>query len=279
MDRMHFGQHSSSQFNEALESIRNHLMEMGGLVEKQVVDALESLLHADSGLAEKVMHTEEKVDQLEIQIDEECARVLALRQPAASDLRLIIAVSKAVSDLERIGDESAKIAAMALQLSEQGESPRGYVEVRGVTEMSNGNLDAAFFTSGVPNSSITGLMQTNDVTFVPVDGDVADKLLEAYPYYESYTIPADKPERYGLDNAVTTVAIRNILIVPASMDDGVAEELTQRFDDYLQSDKVSVGALKDIDPASMDQNLVVPLHPGAKAYYDGRAGTDDASND
>lgn len=130
MDRMHFGQHSSSQFNEALESIRNHLMEMGGLVEKQVVDALEALLHADSALAEKVLATEDRVDDLEIQIDEECARVLALRQPAASDLRLIIAVSKAVSDLERIGDESAKIAAMALQLAEDGESPRGYVEVR-----------------------------------------------------------------------------------------------------------------------------------------------------
>lgn len=130
MDRMHFGQHSSSQFNEALESIRNHLMEMGGLVEKQVVDALEALLHADSALAEKVLTTEDRVDDLEIQIDEECARVLALRQPAASDLRLIIAVSKAVSDLERIGDESAKIAAMALQLAEGGESPRGYVEVR-----------------------------------------------------------------------------------------------------------------------------------------------------
>ena len=130
MDRMHFGQHSSSQFNEALESIRNNLMEMGGLVEKQVVDALEALLHADSALAEKVLTTEDRVDDLEIQIDEECARVLALRQPAASDLRLIIAVSKAVSDLERIGDESAKIAAMALQLAEDGESPRGYVEVR-----------------------------------------------------------------------------------------------------------------------------------------------------
>ena len=130
MDRMHFGQHSSSQFNEALESIRNHLMEMGGLVEKQVVDALEALLHADSALAEKVLTTEDRVDDLEIQIDEECARVLALRQPAASDLRLIIAVSKAVSDLERIGGESAKIAAMALQLAEDGESPRGYVEVR-----------------------------------------------------------------------------------------------------------------------------------------------------
>ena len=130
MDRMHFGEHSSTQFNAALESIRNHLMEMGGLVEKQVVDALQALLQADSALAEKVIETEKKVDKLEILIDEECTKVLALRQPAASDLRLIIAVSKAVSDLERIGDESAKIARMGLQLAEEGESPRGYVEVR-----------------------------------------------------------------------------------------------------------------------------------------------------
>ena len=130
MDRMHFGEHSSTQFNAALESIRNHLLEMGGLVEKQVVDALQALLQADSGLAEKVIETENKVDKLEILLDEECTKVLALRQPAASDLRLIIAVSKAVSDLERIGDESAKIARMGLQLAEEGESPRGYVEVR-----------------------------------------------------------------------------------------------------------------------------------------------------
>lgn len=130
MDRQHFGQHSSSQFNEEMESIRNHMMEMGGLVEKQVADALESMLNADSRLAEKVLEVEEQVDRLEITIDEECARVLALRQPAASDLRMIIAVTKAVSDLERIGDESAKIAAMAMQLAQEGESPRGYVEVR-----------------------------------------------------------------------------------------------------------------------------------------------------
>ena len=126
MDRMHFGEHSSTQFNEALESIRNNLMEMGGLVEKQVVDALQALLHADSDLAQKVLETEDKVDKLEMLIDEECTRVLALRQPAASDLRLIIAVTKAVSDLERIGDESAKIARMGQQLAEEGESPRGY---------------------------------------------------------------------------------------------------------------------------------------------------------
>jgi len=91
---------------------------------------LQALLQADSALAEKVIETEKKVDNLEILIDEQCTRVLALRQPAASDLRLIIAVSKAVSDLERIGDESAKIARMGLQLAEEGESPRGYVEVR-----------------------------------------------------------------------------------------------------------------------------------------------------
>jgi phosphate transport system protein len=130
MDRTHFGQHSSSQYNEELSSIRSHLMEMGGLVEKQVIDALQSLLQADSELAEKVLNTDDKVDDLEKVIDEECARVLALRQPAASDLRMIIAVSKTVSDLERVGDESAKIARMAIQLAEEGESPRGYVEVR-----------------------------------------------------------------------------------------------------------------------------------------------------
>lgn len=130
MDRFHFGKHSSSQFNEEMESIRTNMMEMGGLVEKQVADALQSLLTGDSALAEQVLQVEDRVDDLEKKIDEECARVLALRAPAASDLRLLIAVSKCVSDLERIGDESAKIAAMALKLAEEGGAPSGYVEAR-----------------------------------------------------------------------------------------------------------------------------------------------------
>ena len=130
MDRSHFGQHSSSQFNEEMESIRSHLMEMGGMVEKQVIDALQSLLQGDSELAERVLENEDKVDALEKLIDGECARVLALRQPAASDLRMIISVTKCVSDLERIGDEAAKVAKMSLELAQEGESPRGYVEVR-----------------------------------------------------------------------------------------------------------------------------------------------------
>ena len=71
MDRSHFGQHSSSQFNEEMESIRSHLMEMGGMVEKQVIDALQSLLQGDSELAERVLENEDKVDSLEKLIDGE----------------------------------------------------------------------------------------------------------------------------------------------------------------------------------------------------------------
>lgn len=165
MDRTHFGQHSSSQFNEELASIRSHLMEMGGLVEKQVIDALQSLLQADSELAEKVLNTDDKVDDLEKLIDEQCARVLALRQPAASDLRMIIAVSKTVSDLERVGDEAAKIARMAIQLAEEGESPRGYVEVRHignhVRTMLRDSLDA--FARFDPDKAVEVAAEDNEV--------------------------------------------------------------------------------------------------------------------
>ncbi|NWO09643.1 TAXI family TRAP transporter solute-binding subunit [Chromohalobacter salexigens] len=156
-------------------------------------------------------------------------------------------------------------------------SHTGYAD--SVTSMSNGNLDAAFFTSGVPNSSITGLMQSTDITFVPVSGDVADKLLEAYPYYETYTLPAGAPERYDLGEEVDTVAIRNMLIVSGDMRDDVAEELTQRFHDYLNSENVSVGALKQFDPDTMNQNLVAPVHPGAQEFYDSLSSEDGGDDD
>lgn len=122
--------HISQQFNDDLEHVKNHLLEMGGLVEKQVGDAIKSLIDADSELAVNVRATDKRINQMEIDIDEECTRIIARRQPAASDLRLVIAVSKAVSDLERIGDESAKIAKLAMMLCEEGEAPRGYVEIR-----------------------------------------------------------------------------------------------------------------------------------------------------
>ncbi|ABC27651.1 phosphate transport system regulatory protein PhoU [Hahella chejuensis KCTC 2396] len=123
-------QHISQQFNVDLRELRNHVLVMGGLVEKQVADAVEALVRGDSELAEMVRQNDNDVDKLELTIDEECTRVIAKRQPTASDLRLVVAIAKMVNDLERIGDESEKIAKNALQLLEEGEAPRGYVEVR-----------------------------------------------------------------------------------------------------------------------------------------------------
>ena len=123
-------QHISQQFNAELEEVRSHLLAMGGLVEKQVNDAVTALIEADSGLAQQVREIDEQTNQMERDIDEACLRILARRQPAASDLRLVISISKSVIDLERIGDEASKIARRAIELCEEGSAPRGYVEVR-----------------------------------------------------------------------------------------------------------------------------------------------------
>ncbi|MDT3722493.1 phosphate signaling complex protein PhoU [Pseudomonas oryzihabitans] len=139
-------QHISQQYNVELEEVRSHLLAMGGLVEKQVSDAVRAVIDADAGLARQVRAIDDQIDVMERGIDEECLRILARRQPAASDLRLIISISKSVIDLERIGDEAAKIARRAIELAEDGEAPRGYVEVRHIGEqvrkMVHQSLDA-----------------------------------------------------------------------------------------------------------------------------------------
>ena len=122
--------HISQQFNNELEELRNNLLSMGGQVEKQVSDAIEALITADSDAATTVCEKDTDINYMEISIDEECSRILARRQPAASDLRLVIACSKAATDLERIGDEAAKIGRFAIKLCEQGEAPKGYIEAR-----------------------------------------------------------------------------------------------------------------------------------------------------
>jgi phosphate transport system protein len=131
MDNMQFDRHISKQFNSDLEAIQAHVLQMGGVVEQQLADAIQSLENADSELAQQVLIAEQKSNEFEVSIDEECTRLLARRQPAASDLRMVLAASKIVRDLERIGDESAKIAKMAIVLSEQGSDiKRGYIETR-----------------------------------------------------------------------------------------------------------------------------------------------------
>ncbi len=126
--------HISQQFNEELEGVKKSMLEMGGLVEKQVRDATKALIEVDIELAEIVVGRDELVNNMEISIDQECTQILAKRQPAASDLRLVLAVTKCISDLERIGDEAAKIARLSIELSGQGDSQQGFVEVRHIGE-------------------------------------------------------------------------------------------------------------------------------------------------
>ena len=130
MSKMSFENHIMKQFDEELEEIRTRLMEMGGKVEQQLQNAVRAVTEADSALAEMVIKEEKFVDEMEVDIDEACILIIARRQPAASDLRLVMMVTKAVNDLERIGDEAKKIANHAIILSEQDSLSQGYKEVR-----------------------------------------------------------------------------------------------------------------------------------------------------
>ncbi|HIO93554.1 MAG TPA: phosphate signaling complex protein PhoU [Leucothrix mucor] len=116
---MELGQHISQRYNEELEEIRSNVLRMGGLVEKQTTNAINALLNRDADLARKVIESDDAINQLEIEIDEECTRVIAKRQPAASDLRLVIAVVKVITDLERIGDEAEKIGRYSKKLAKK----------------------------------------------------------------------------------------------------------------------------------------------------------------
>ena len=114
MDKLNLGQHISKQFNEELEDVRAKVLQMGGIVEEQLHRAIVALINGDTELARQVVGDDYRVNALEVEIDEECTRIVALRQPAASDLRLVMAVIKTITDLERIGDEAKRVAKMVV---------------------------------------------------------------------------------------------------------------------------------------------------------------------
>ena len=138
--------HISEQFDAELETVRSLLMEMGGLVEQQLQRSCHALVSHDVSLAEKAREDERKVNALEIEIDDACVHVLARRQPAASDLRTLISIMKASTDLERIGDESERIAKMAMDISHLEIPVNQYSDVRAlqqqVVEMLRNSLNA-----------------------------------------------------------------------------------------------------------------------------------------
>ena len=105
-------EHTSKRYDAELETVRSRVLQMGGLVETQITAAIEALSTGNLQLADQVVENDHRVNALEVKIDEECAHIIARRQPAAQDLRMIITVIKMITDLERIGDEAEKIARM-----------------------------------------------------------------------------------------------------------------------------------------------------------------------
>ncbi len=113
-------EHISKQFEADLDATRTRVLQMGGLVEAQILTALQAYVSGDAALIAQVVENDARVNGYEVAIDSACGQLLVRRQPAAVDLRLVIAISKIVTDLERIGDEAAKIARMAKKIHEGG---------------------------------------------------------------------------------------------------------------------------------------------------------------
>jgi phosphate transport system protein len=134
-------EHTSKQFDAELEAVRARVLQMGGFVEEQIKVALDALMAGDLQLCEKVEKNDRTVNAFEVGIDEDVSTIIARRQPAAGDLRMLMTVVKTITDLERIGDEAAKIARMAklIYSSDRLQQPR-MAEIRRMSTIALGML-------------------------------------------------------------------------------------------------------------------------------------------
>ncbi|BEV73763.1 MULTISPECIES: phosphate signaling complex protein PhoU [unclassified Paludibacterium] len=137
-------EHTSKQFDLELENVRTRVLQMGGLVEQQIRSAIEALMAGDIEKLQKVVDQDTQVNAMEVSIDDDCTHIIARRQPAASDLRMVMTVIKTITDLERIGDEAQKIARMGKTIyqTERYQVPR-FREIRKMAEVALGMVRRA----------------------------------------------------------------------------------------------------------------------------------------
>ena len=130
MEASDLNEHISRRFNQDIEDLRSNVLAMGGLVESQLSQSIAAIVSGDSELGLQVAKDDYKVNDLEVTIDEECSRILATRAPTAGDLRLIVAIIKTITDLERIGDEAEKIGFLASKLAAMDRPADSYRELK-----------------------------------------------------------------------------------------------------------------------------------------------------
>jgi len=123
-------EHTNKQFDTDLEKIRSQFLQMGGLVEAMIQDGIDALANGDMPLVDKVYEREKTVNRLEVEIDERISQILARHQPTAIDLRMLLAVSKMLTDMERSGDEAEKIATVARRIHEDEQRHLPIIELR-----------------------------------------------------------------------------------------------------------------------------------------------------
>ncbi|MFC7286907.1 phosphate signaling complex protein PhoU [Herminiimonas glaciei] len=134
------GEHSSKQYDMDLETIRSKVLLMGGLVESQFHDAVACFKSGNVAQAEAVIKGDDNVNSLEVSLDDACSHLIVKRQPAANDLRTVMATIKVITDLERIGDEATKIARAAKNITERGVTTINHYETIRVMATSASNM-------------------------------------------------------------------------------------------------------------------------------------------
>ncbi|MDQ0016743.1 phosphate transport system protein [Variovorax boronicumulans] len=182
--------HLSSQFDSELNGVSSRVMELGGMVESQIHQAVYALLQFDAEAADRVMETEHRVNAMEIDIDRELSSIIARRQPTARDLRLLIAISKTTANLERVGDEANKIARMVKSIIESGSARQlPTTELRIAADLASGLLRTALDAfARLDTAAALSILKDDDLIDKEFDGFV--RKLVTYMMEDPRTISA-----------------------------------------------------------------------------------------